>query len=128
MHVTGNGQQIDFYSIEQSMRRFGNFGKDIEMRVAQMEDAVTVEGRRKPGNSKFQLYTAHRKCVATAAGIKRREAENEAEEIQQANKEGLAPSRASAGRADPVAAAFDGASMRHPLLVPNIIRVAGRIC
>jgi hypothetical protein len=128
MHVAGDNQQVDFYSIEQATRCFGDLGKDVEVRVAQMEEAVTVEGRWKARNSKLQFYAPYCKGVAAAAGIKRRQSENEAEEIQKANEQVPPPSRASAPGADPVGAAFDLASVRHPLLVPNIIRVAWHRC
>jgi hypothetical protein len=49
VHVAGQGDQVDLDPREETKGHRGQLGQEIEVRVAEMENAVAIKGRRKVG-------------------------------------------------------------------------------
>lgn len=73
VHIAGQDQQVDLDTIEQTLRSLGNGGKDVDMRVADMEDAIAIEGGWQPRLGDLEGVEPEIEGIAYAPPMERRQ-------------------------------------------------------
>ena len=70
MDVAGDRDEIDSDAADETPRDAREFGQAVEMRVADLQDAIAVESRRQIGKGEFVLDQSRRERIAAAARMK----------------------------------------------------------
>src|SRR5690242_4902078 len=109
VHVARQCQHIDIESGEKLPGHRGELGKDVEMGVAEMQEAIAIEGRGQFRNGDFHLDTTNVEGVAPSAPVQTEESQAKPAKREDLAGDGLAPSSARSVGAYPVAAALDRA-------------------
>ena len=107
MHVAGDGEQVDLDAVEQPRRGVGDRRQDVEMRIADMQDAIAVERGRQAGHFQLEPRQLEIERIANAAPVPRRELKPAAQHLQQESERAVVPARPQAVGAAPVAAGQD---------------------
>ena len=81
MNIASQCDQIDLDTGEQTPRDAGKLGQAIEMRIAEMQDAVAIEGRRQIGKDESVFDQTRRQRVAPPPSVKTGEPHGPAEEM-----------------------------------------------
>ena len=114
--VAGDGQHVDFDTIQQRPRRCREFGQVVEMGIAQLQDAIAVECRRQARQLELELDLAQVEGVAPAESVDRRQAQHSIQHRDDDLESALAPAAVRAGTTDQVPAVLDGAPSCGPIL------------
>ena len=69
MYVAGQDQQIDLEAGEDPLRLCHEIGEHIEVRVADMQNAIAVERRRQPGHCDLHLDAANVERIAPSPAM-----------------------------------------------------------
>ncbi len=93
--VAGHGEHVDLDTLQQRPRRSRDLGEMVEMRIAQLQDAIAIERRRQTRQDKLELDLQVER-VAPAARPDRRQAQRS---IQHRDDD-LEGERAPASRTD----------------------------
>ena len=114
MHVAGQGQQVDLDAVEHPLRHLGDGRQAVEMRVADMEDAIAIERGRQSGEGNLEFGSSEIECVAETAPIERCQPQAALEHPQQGREHAMAPPRPRAVGTAPVARGLHRAAADGP--------------
>ena len=116
VNVARQCHQIDLEPRKHAGGHLRQFRQAIQMRVAEMEDAVSVEGGREIGKEKVELDQARRQCVAPAGSIEPAQARGDGEGTNPKTEQHATPVRPRPVGTDVVAAPLHDAAALRPNL------------
>ena len=115
MDVAGQRKQIDFETAQQLAGSVDKRREDVEMRVADVKDPVSVELPRQLLEGEFQLDQLEIEGIPSPPSIERCQAEAGAKRGEETGEQPLAPAAAAARGAAPVRAVLQTMSLNGPI-------------